>query len=70
MTDNYIDLFVLLPKVKVDYEHYAKCEKEVLTPALEHLGIHVLGSWYTGDGDSFGPLSRCICTDRGIVVYA
>lgn len=72
----YIDLFELLPDVDVIYntDHrkgktYANHEREVLTPALQELGLVVVGVWYSTDGDSFGPLVRGIKTDKGIVTY-
>lgn len=45
---------------------YAEWEREVAQPALESKGWIVL-SWHTGDGDSFGPLTRyalCILRAR------
>lgn len=38
-------------------KYYWHWEKEIATPALEALGYKVL-SIETGDGDSFGPLTR------------
>lgn len=69
MSGAYVDLYDILPDIDVDYEHWAKCERDVITPALREAGYQLRGHWYTGDGDSFGPLSRCIQTDRVIVVY-
>lgn len=65
----YLDLAEILPDVEVDYERYATCERTVLGPALEAAGYELRGRWTTGDGDSFGPLTRYIATDRGVVVY-
>jgi hypothetical protein len=69
MTKNYLYLLNICPDIIVDYESYYECEKITLSPALEAAGYELEGSWYTGEKDSFGPLSRCINTDRGIVVY-
>lgn len=65
----YVWLDDIAPEVEVDYEHHARCEREVIGPALERLGYRLSGPWFTGDGDSFGPLTRCIRTDKVIVVY-
>ena len=59
----------ILPELDVDFENFAACEKDVIGPALEAAGYRLHGTWFTGDGDSFGPLTRCIKTDQGIVVY-
>jgi hypothetical protein len=53
---------------------YGLDERDNLAPALEAAGYTDLGSWFTGDGDSFGPLSRCVRAtapdgDRVVVVY-
>ena len=37
--------------------NHERWESEVATPALESNGWIVQG-WFTGDGDSFGPLTR------------
>lgn len=42
------------------YPAYIDGERNILTPALKKAGYELLGDWYTGEGDSFGPLSRCI----------
>lgn len=65
----YIDIYTILPEVSIDYEHYYQCEQDVLTPALKVAGYIIEGSWYSGESDSFGPLSRCIQTDKGIIIY-
>ena len=39
--------------------YYHEWEREVATPALEALG-YMVGLWWTTDGDSFGPLVRCV----------
>ena len=44
----------LLPLTK----GYQDWEKEIATPALIAAGYNTMGIWHTGDGDSFGPLSR------------
>jgi len=46
------------------YNEYLTWERDVATPALEEKGWRVLRDWYTGDGDSFGPLVRCIKCER------
>lgn len=48
---------------------FDKHEREVLTPALQAAGFRPIGSWYSGDGDSWGPLTRCLRTDRGTIFY-
>jgi hypothetical protein len=68
-SSGYLWLDKILPTLDVDYEHYATCEREVITPALIEAGYAVLGGWRTGDGDSFGPLTRCVSTDHGTVFY-
>lgn len=65
---SYLSLYDILPDVQVDYDRYWQSEKEI-TPQLEQAGFEIRGSWYTGDGDSFGPLTRCIDTNKGIIVY-
>ncbi|MDB4928309.1 MAG: hypothetical protein JWM10_793 [Myxococcaceae bacterium] len=65
----FIDLYEILPDVEVDYERYAASERDVITPALIAAGYELRGSWFTGDGDSFGPLTRCVDTDKGVIVY-
>lgn len=44
---------------------YWRDEKENLTPALEAAGYEVHGGWRTGDGDSFGPLTRYVQVSKG-----
>jgi hypothetical protein len=61
----YIDLYDVAPDVKVNYSEYWASERDVITPALEAAGYQIVGSWYTGDGDSFGPLTRGL-RDRGV----
>jgi hypothetical protein len=39
---------------------YTTDERENLGPALERAGYTLVGPWFTGDGDSFGPLTRCV----------
>lgn len=65
----YIWVDDILPDLQIDYEHFSTFERTVLGPKLQELGYTLLSPWYTGDGDSFGPLSRCITTQKGIVVY-
>lgn len=57
--DNFLDLYELLPNAAFDFTQYRKCEREVLTPALEALGFKV-GEWWSSDADSFGPLVRAV----------
>lgn len=65
----WLYLSTLAPDLALDFEDYVQCEREVIEPELRRQGYCLRGSWYTGDGDSWGPLSRCIDTDRGTVVY-
>jgi hypothetical protein len=65
----YLWLDEILADVVIDYEHFAVCERDIIGPALEEAGFRLRGGWYTGDGDSFGPLTRCIDTEQGTVVY-
>ena len=60
----YLDLDEILPGLDIDYEHCAKSEREVITPALEAAGYTVSGPWFTGDGDSSGPTAESWCTDE------
>lgn len=69
MAGTCIWLDKILPGVKVDFESYGRCEREVIAPELRAAGFRNLGPWYDGERDSFGPLTRCIDTDRGTVVY-
>ena len=65
----YLYLEDILPDIKVDYADYVKCENEIISPALESAGYNICSNWFTGDGDSFGPLTRCIITNKGTIVY-
>lgn len=56
----YKDLYSILPDVKIDFENFWECEKNVLTPALIELGYRVNINWYSQDQDSFGPLVRAV----------
>jgi hypothetical protein len=70
MSTTYLDLHEILPHVHPPCNRgYAAFERTVITPELVKAGYELRGRWYTGDGDSFGPLTRCINTDKGIVVY-
>jgi hypothetical protein len=40
-------------------KYYWDWEKEIAEPALKAKGMEPI-SWYTGEGDSFGPLSRVV----------
>lgn len=55
-----INIFDILPDIPIDFSNYRTCEQTVITPALEAAGYIITGLWATGDGDSFGPLSRYI----------
>lgn len=66
----YLYVDELFPDLVIDFDNYYECEQKVLSPALREAGYELRGQWYTGDGDSFGPLSRCIETDKGSVVYS
>lgn len=75
---NYLDLYDILPDAHPSYDwrdgSMARVEREVLTPALTAAGYTVGDGWWSGEKDSFGPLSRCVrvVTPEGenkIVVY-
>lgn len=55
-----VDLFDILPNVNIDFERYYKSEVEVVNPQLREHGYKLIGSWFSGEADSFGPLSRNI----------
>lgn len=66
----YLWLNDILPEVEPAFDGtYVSCERDVIEPALKAAGYTLFGGWFTGDGDSFGPLTRCVRTDQGIVVY-
>jgi hypothetical protein len=46
--------------ITIDIKNYHRCEKEVINPFLESIGMTVLDGWFTLDGDSAGPLIRCV----------
>lgn len=50
----------MLPGVCIDFDNYIRCEQDRLTPLLEKSGVELVGSWFTGERDSFGPLSRAV----------
>jgi hypothetical protein len=71
----YVDLYVIAPDLHPTFgrewnstdpnkKHYAATEQEVLSPGLEKLGYTLRTKWFTGDGDSFGPLTRCIKVEK------
>lgn len=77
----YVDLHTLCPRLPTDQGYCILCgtgprytdwESNVATPALEKLG-YTVGRWYTGEKDSFGPLSRLAIISKdgttSIVVY-
>lgn len=59
------DLGDILPEKCFDHVDYCDSrryylwERDVAEPALRALGYSV-GSWWSGDEDSFGPLVRCV----------
>lgn len=62
----YMDLHSLCPGLPEDQGYcstslqgprYTDWERNIATPSLEKLG-YTVGRWYTGEKDSFGPLSR------------
>jgi len=58
------------PEIDIDYDKYSECEQKVISPALVQAGFdlawyetrasEIRYNWQTGEGDSFGPLSRYI----------
>ncbi|HET6285766.1 MAG TPA: hypothetical protein VFG15_03315 [Amycolatopsis sp.] len=56
----YLNIDDIIPTLPLDFDNYMQCEEEVITPALLEAGYAVTGSWYTSEGDSFGPLSRAV----------
>lgn len=54
----WLDLYKILPDVDVDSNRYRTSEQDDVDPALQAAGYELLGGWKTGDGDSFGPLTR------------
>lgn len=63
------DLFEILPDKlgdHIDYcssSGYLNWESNIARPELERLGYSVIG-WRTGDGDSFGPLTRVVTIEK------
>lgn len=63
------DLFDLLPDELAnhpdcfDSRNYLRWEREIAQPHLESMGFKVI-SWWTEDGDSFGPLVRAVELER------
>lgn len=56
---NYVDVFDVIDEdTSFDFNRYSEGERNHLTPALRKAGYQLLGPWRTGDGDSFGPLTR------------
>jgi len=44
--------------------YYWRWENHTATPRLERLGYEV-HRWWTGDGDSYGPMTRCCIATKG-----
>lgn len=59
-SSGYLWLDKILPTLDVDYEHYATCEREVITPALIEAGYAVLGH----STDSASIPGKCSHADR------
>jgi len=57
MSETYIDVYAIVPGITIDYGNWWLSERDVITPALTSAGYQV-DSWYTAEGDSFGPLCR------------
>lgn len=54
-----------------DFEHYSRDEQQVLKPAFERKGFSRI-SFFMGEQDSFGPLSRGVRAwkdDKGYIFY-
>ena len=45
-------------ELTISYTDYLESEKKVINPFLKSLGYLVIGSWYSVEKDSFGPLIR------------
>lgn len=54
-----VNLYDILPDAEINYTDYHRSENEVST-SLILAGYSLEGAWFTGDRDSFGPLTRCI----------
>lgn len=58
---SYTDLYDILPNIDIDFKNFAAYERMCISPTLKDKGwILSARGWYTGEQDSFGPLSRCI----------
>lgn len=63
-TTKYLQLWDLIPDKAFQDPRYCSTkywewEDQVATKELEKKGWNV-GPWFTGEKDSFGPLSRCV----------
>jgi hypothetical protein len=58
-------LYDICKGLEINFERYWESEKEVINPALEQMGFTIDGRWITGEGDSFGPLSRYVHATLG-----
>jgi hypothetical protein len=63
MNVTYLDLYKILPHID------PPCDNNYAEFELVKAGYELRGRWHNGDWDSFGPLTRCINTDKGVVVY-
>lgn len=65
----YLQLFDVLDPALMDHPdyadraHYRRWERDIAAPALEALG-YAYKVTYTGEADSFGPLSRVMVADK------
>lgn len=58
-----VSLFDIVPDSDLKdfrFAEYFKGEREILTPALQHAGYTLEGAFFSGERDTWGPLSRCI----------
>jgi hypothetical protein len=61
--DLYIDLYDLGLTNEPSYDFRSgemTKQERLITAELVEKGYTVPNRWYTGEGDSFGPLSRCL----------
>jgi hypothetical protein len=67
----YKNLLDIDPELSPSYDwrngEMRRVERDVLIPRLQELGYETLSSWYSGESDSYGPLSRAInCRKDGV----
>ena len=69
-TPTYINLYDILPHILIDYDNYFESEPKI-KEKLALAGYHPNGNFYTGERDSWSPLSRVISTtgEDGEVYY-